>query len=66
MMVAPGKVGWRGSHQRWLTVVGWRKWPGVVVLQGGGGAPVAGESVDEYYSWRRGWGGGEARSKRGG
>jgi hypothetical protein len=32
------------------------KRPGAVVFQGGGGASVVGEGVDESYSWRRGRG----------
>jgi hypothetical protein len=34
----------------------WRKQPGAVAFQGGGGAPVVGEGIDASYSWRRRWG----------
>jgi hypothetical protein len=56
MQVASGKVGRWGSHRRRPAAVRRRKRPGVAALQGGGGAPVAGEGVDESYSWRRGRG----------
>jgi hypothetical protein len=53
MAVAPGKVGWRGSHRRRPAAAERRKWPGATAFQGGGGAPVGGEGVDVSYSWRR-------------
>jgi hypothetical protein len=56
MAVAPGKVGRRGSHRRLPAAVERRKWPGAAAFQGGGGAPVAGEGVDESCNWRRGQG----------
>jgi hypothetical protein len=51
-----GQGGARGSHRRWPAVVERRKWPSEVAFQGGGGAPMAGEGVDESCSWRRGQG----------
>jgi hypothetical protein len=34
--------------------VGWRKRLDTAAFQGGDGAPVVGEGVDESCSWRRG------------
>jgi hypothetical protein len=53
-VVAPGKVGWPGSHRRRPAVVGQRKWPGAAAFQCDSKAPVAREGVDESCSWRRG------------
>jgi hypothetical protein len=50
-VVLPGKVGRRGSHWRWSVAVGQRKRPDVAAFQGGGGAAVAREDVDESHSW---------------
>jgi hypothetical protein len=50
MVVVLGKVGRRGSHRRRPAVVGQRKRPGAAAFQGGGGALVAGEGIDESCS----------------
>jgi hypothetical protein len=46
----------RWLHRRRPAVVGHRKRPDATAFQGDGGAPVAGEDVDESCSWRRGCG----------
>jgi hypothetical protein len=55
-VVAPGKVGQRGSHQRQPAAVGRRKGSSATAFRGGGGAPVAREGVDEVLQLEEGTG----------
>jgi hypothetical protein len=55
-VVAPGKVGQRGSHRIWPAAVGRRKRFGAAAFQGSGGAPVAGEGVNEVLQLEEGMG----------